>query len=112
MRLVHTPCKLVGASLEVGVAFLTRRIPEACNWRLTVFTEDYAESDEGGLPWILTIPLMMKEMVATGPGLGLLLVSLFRVMKTVISNRGVKVHLAKVWAMLLTRSLNHYLQVE
>ena len=59
----------------------------------------------------------MMEMVATGLGPGLLPVSLFRMIKTVIISGGVRVHLAKVWAMMLwvgvlTRSLNHYLHVE
>ena len=101
MRLVCTPRILAGASLEAEVTSLTRRIPEACSWRLTVFVEGYAVSDEEGLPRILTLLLMTKEMVATGPGPGLLPVSLFYTMKTVTINGGVRVHLAKVWVMML-----------
>ena len=61
--------------------------------------------------------LMMMKVVATGLGLGLPLMSLFHMMRTVITDEGVKTHLAKVWAMmlwvgLLTRSLNHRLRVE
>ena len=95
MRLVYTPRILAGASFEEGVTSPTRRIPEACSWRLTVFAEGYAASDEEGLPQILTLFLTIREMVATGPGLGLLLVSLFHTMKIVITNRGVRVHPAK-----------------
>ena len=61
----------------------------------------YAARDEKGLPQILTLLLMMKEIVATGPGPGLLPVSLFRTMKTVITSGGVKVYHTKVWAMML-----------
>ena len=101
MRLVCTPHILAGASLEVGVTSLMRRIPKTCSWRLTVFVGGYATSNEEGLPWILTLLLMMREMVATGTSPGLLPVSLFRTMKTVVTNEGVKVHLAKVWVMML-----------
>ena len=52
-------------------------------------------SDGEGLPQILTLLLMMMEMVATGLGPGLLSVSLFHTMRTVITNGGVRVHLAK-----------------
>ena len=41
--------------------------------------------NEEGFPQILTILLMMIEMVATGLSLGLLLVSLFSTMGTVIT---------------------------
>ena len=59
----------------------------------------------------------MMEMVATGPSPGLLPVSFFRMIGTVIISRGVRVHLVKVWVMmlwagLLTRALNHRLRVE
>ena len=43
-RLVCTLRILVGASLEAGVTSLMRKIPEACNWRLIVFTGGYAMS--------------------------------------------------------------------
>ena len=101
MRLVCTPRILARASLEAGATSLTRRIPEACSWRLTTFIEGYTANDEEGLPRILNLLPMMREMVATGPGPGLLPMSLFRTMKTIITNEGVKVHLAKVWAMML-----------
>ena len=117
MRLVCTPHILVGANLKAGVTSLTRRIPKACSWRLTVFARGYIASNEEELTRILTFLLMMREMVATGTGLGILLVSLFHTMKTIATNGGVRVHLAKVWAMmlwagLLTRSPNHCLHVE
>ena len=89
MRLVCTPRILAGTSLEAGVTSLMRRIPEACSWRLTVFVEGYAASDEEGLPWILTLLLMIREMVVIGSSPGLLPVSLFRTIKTVITNGGV-----------------------
>ena len=80
-----TPRILAGASLEAGVTSLIRRILEACSWRLTVFVCGYAASNEEGFPQILTILLMMIEMVATSLSLGLLLVSLFSTMGTVIT---------------------------
>ena len=72
-----------------------RKIPKACNWRLTVFVGGDATSDEEELPQTLTLLLLMMEMVVTGLGPGLLPVSLFRMMRTVITNGGVRVHLAK-----------------
>ena len=101
MRLACTPRILAGASLEAGVTSLMRRIPKACSWRLTVFARGYATSDGEGLLQVLTLLLMTMEMVATGPSPRLLLVSLFRMMRTVIISRGVKVHLTKAWAMIL-----------
>ena len=95
-RLVCTPCILARASFEVGVTSLMRKIPEACNWRLTVFVGGYTTSDGEELPQTLTLLLLMMEMIATGLGPGLLPVSLFRMMRTVITNEGVRVHLAKV----------------
>ena len=100
-RLVCTPCILKGASLEARVTSLMRRILEACSWRLTVFVGDYAVSDGEGLPQILTLLLMMIEMVATGLGPGLLPMSLFRTIRTIVTSRRVRVHLVKVWEMLL-----------
>jgi len=67
---------------------------------LTIFAGGYAARDEG-LSRILTFLLMMREMVATGPGLGLPQASLFHMMRTITTNRGVSVHLAKVWAIML-----------
>lgn len=58
-------------------------------------------SNGEGLPRILTFLMMMRKMVVTGLGQGLLPVSSFHKMKTVIINGGVRVHLAKVWAMML-----------
>ena len=112
-----TPSILARANLEAGVTSLMRKIPKACNWRLTVFVGGNATSDGEEFPQTLTPLLMMMEMVATGLGPGLLPVSLFRSMRTIITNGGVRVHLTKVWAMilwvgLLTKSLNHCLRVE
>ena len=90
-----TPGILAGASFEVGVTSLMRKIPEACNWRLTV-VGGYTTSDGEELPQTLTLLLLMMEMIATGLGPELLPVSLFRMMRTVITNEGVRVHLAKV----------------
>ena len=101
VRLVCTPRILAGVSLEVGATSLTRRIPEACSWRLTVFAEGYAASDEEELPQILTLFLTIREMVATGPGPRLILMSLFHTMKTIITNGGVRFHPAKVWVTML-----------
>ena len=77
MRLVCTPHILVEASLEEGVTSPTTRTPGACSWRLIVFAGGYAASDEEGLPQTLTLLLRTREMVATGPSLGLLPTSLF-----------------------------------
>ena len=101
VRLVCTPRILAGAILKAEVTSLTRRIPEACSWRLTVFAEGYTASDEEGLPRILTIFLVIREMVATVSSQELLPVSLFHAIKTIITNGGVRVHPAKVWAMML-----------
>ena len=77
VRLVCTPRILAGASLKAKGTSLTRRIPEACSWRLTVFAEGYTASDKEGLPRILTIFLVIREMVATVSSQELLPVSLF-----------------------------------
>ena len=95
-KLVCTPRILAGASLEAGVTSLMRKIPEVCSWRLIVFVGSYAVNGGEGLPQILTPPLMMMEMVATGPSPRLPLVSLFCMMRTIITSGGVRVHLAKV----------------
>ena len=115
--LMCTPRILAGASLEAGITSLMRKIPEACSWRLIVFIGNYAASRREGLPQTLTPSLMIIEMVAIGLGPGLPLVSLIRMMRTIITSGGVSVHLAKVrammlWAGLLTKSLNHRLWVE
>ena len=81
-----TPRILVGVSLKAGVTSLRRRTLEALSWRLIVFAGGYVASDGEGLPQFLTLLLMMMEMVATGPGLGLLPMSPFRMMGTVIIN--------------------------
>ena len=79
-----------------------RKIPEACNWRLIVFAGSYATSSKEGLPQTLTPPPLMMEMVAIGLGpRPPLPVSLFCMMRTIITSRGVRVHLAKVQAMML-----------
>ena len=101
MRLMCTPRILAGANLERGVTSPTRRIPVACSWRLTIFAGGYVTSDEEGLPQILTLLLRTRRMVATGPSLGLLPVSLFRTMKIITMSEGVRVHHIKVWAMTL-----------
>ena len=44
VRLVCTPHILARASLKAGVTSLMRKRPEACNWRLIVFTGGYAMS--------------------------------------------------------------------
>ena len=101
VRLVRTPRILARGSLEGGVTSPTRRIAEACNWRLTIFAGGCVASDEGGLPRILTLPLRMQRMVATGLGLGLLPVSLFHTTKTITMSGGVRVCHTMVWAMTL-----------
>ena len=95
-RLVSTPRILVGANLEAEVTSLMRKIPEACNWRLTVFAGGYAVSNREGLPQILAPLPMMIRMIVTGPGPRILPVSLFHAIRTVITNGGARAHLAKV----------------
>ena len=99
--LVCILCILVGVSLEMEVTSLMKRILEVCSWKLIACGESCAASDREGLPQILTFLLMMTKMIATGPGLGLLPVSLFHKVRTIIITGGVKVYLAKVWAMML-----------
>ena len=67
---VHTT-QLVGASFEVGITSLIKRILEACSWRLTVCEGGYAMSDEGGLLQALTLLLTTVGMTAIGPSQGL-----------------------------------------
>jgi len=100
-RLVCIPRIVVGVSLEVEVTSLMKRILEACSCKLTTCGEGYAASNREGLFKILILLLMMMEIVATSPGPGLLLVSLFCTMRTIIISGRVRVHLAKVWAMML-----------
>ena len=86
-RLVCIPHILVGVSLEVEVISLMKRILEICSWKLIACGESCAASDREGLPQILTFLLMMTKMMTK--------------MRTVIISGGVKVYLAKVWAMML-----------
>ena len=114
-RLVCTPRILARASLEAGVTSIVGRIPEACSWRLTDFVGGYVTSDEEGPLQVLILLLIMMEIVAIGPKLFPL--SIFPMMRIVVTSKGVRVHLAKVWAMmqragLLTRSLNYRLRIE
>ena len=92
---------LVGVSLEVKVTSLMKRILEACSLKLTVCEGGCAASNGEGLPQILTLLFLMMKMIATGPSLGLLPVSLFHMVRTVIISGGVRVHLVEVWAMML-----------
>ena len=101
VKLVYILLKQAGASLEVVVASLMKRILEACSWRLTVCGEGYAASNGERLLQALTLLLMTMGMAAIGLGQGLLPMSLFHMMKTIITNGGVRVHPAKVWAMML-----------
>ena len=99
------PCILGEVNLEVEVTFLMKRILEACNWRLTICEGGYAASDVGEPLQVLALLLMTIVMIATDPGLGLLLVSLFRVIRiTIISGEG-RVRLTKVWAIMLWAGL-------
>ena len=95
-RLVCTPRILVGASLEVGVTSLMKRILEACSWRLAICGGGYATSDKERFLQALTLLLMTMGMTAIGLGQGLLPVSLFRMMRITIISVGIRVHLAKV----------------
>ena len=93
--------KLVGVSLEVGVTSLMKRILEAYSCRSTVCGGGYATNDGERLLQVLTLLLMTMGMTTIDLGQGLLPVSLFCMMRTVIVSGGVRVHLVKVWAMLL-----------
>ena len=96
VKLVYILLKLVGASLKVGVTSLIKRILEACSWRLTVCEGGYATSDGERLIQALTLLQIMMGMVVIGLGQGLLLVSLFPMMRITIISVGIRVHLAKV----------------
>ena len=96
VKLVYILLKLVGASLEVGVTSLMKRILEACNWRLTVCREGYTASDGERLLQALTLLLMMMRMVAIGLGQGLLLVNLFHMMRITVISIEIRARLAKV----------------
>ena len=45
VKLVYILLKLAGASFEVGVTSLMKRILEECSWRLTICGGGYAASD-------------------------------------------------------------------
>ena len=100
IKLVYILLKLVGASLEVGVASLMKRILEVCNWRLIVCGGGYAMIDGEGLLRVLTLPLMMRGMITIGLGQGLPLVSLSRVMRITFIRAKIGAHLAKVWGTM------------
>ena len=95
-RLVCIPRILVGASLEVGVTSLMRRILEVCSWRLIACRGGYIMSDREKLLQILTFPLMMIDMIVTGPGQGLPLVSPSHMMRVTIISAEIRAHLVKV----------------
>ena len=91
-----------------------KRILEACNGRLTICREGYTASDGERLLQALTLLLMMMRMVAIGLGQGLLLVSLFHMMRITIISIEIRACLAKVWEIMLwvghwTKSPNHLL---
>jgi len=50
---------------------------------------------------VLTLLLMTIGMATIGLGQELLSVSLFRMMRIVVISVGIRVHLAKVWAVML-----------
>ena len=68
VKLVYILLKLVGASLEIGVTSLMKRILKACNWRLTVYRGGYAASDEERFIQALTPLLMTMGTAAIGLG--------------------------------------------
>jgi len=85
----------------VGVTSLIRRILKACNWRLAICRGGYATSNEERLLQSLILLLMAMGMAATGLGQGLLLMSLFCIMRITIISVEVRIHPAKVWAIML-----------
>ena len=95
------PNILVGANLEAGVISLMKRILEACSYRLTVYGGGYAASDRERLLQALILFLMTIGMTTTGLGQGPFLMSLFRMMRITIISVEVRVHPAKVWAIML-----------
>ena len=101
VKLVYILLKQAGASLEVGVMSLMKRILEACSWRLIVYGGGYAMSDGERLLQALTLLLITMGMKAIGLGQGLLTVSLFCVMRIAVISVGIRVHLIKVWAAML-----------
>ena len=108
---VHTT-HTSGSHSQKGTTFLLRKIPKSCSWRLITWKGAYATSNEGELLLSLTFLLIAKRMVAIGTDQGLLLVSLFRMMKTTIMSAETKIHLQEVWEMMLwvkhlTKFLDH-----
>jgi len=96
VKLVYILLKLTGASLEVGVTSLMKRILEAYSWRSTVYGGGYAVNDGERLLQALTLLLMTMGMAVIGLGQGLLPVSLFLMMRIAIISAEIEAHLAKV----------------
>ena len=92
---------LVGADLEVGVTSLIRRRLEPCNWRLIICEGGCTVNDKDNLLTTLIPFLMMIEMAVTGPGQGVPLVSLSRVMRTTTMSAEIRARLAKAWETML-----------
>ena len=92
---------LVGADLEVGVTSLIRRRLEPCNWRLIICEGGCTVNDKDNLLTTLIPFLMMIEMAVTGPGQGVPLVSLSRVMRTTTMSAEIRARLAKAWETTL-----------
>ena len=99
--LMCIPPILVGASHEIGVASLMKRILEACNWRLTVCERGCAANHIEGLLQLVTFLLIMMEMAVTGLGRGLPPVSLSRVIRITTIGTNIRAHLTKAWEMTL-----------
>ena len=104
-RLVCIPRIVVGANLEVVVTSLMKKTLRACNWRLTICEGSYAVSDIGEPLQVMAPFWMMIVIKAIAPGLGLFLVSPFRVIKITIIGRERRVHLTRAWAMMLWAGL-------
>ena len=85
----------MGVGLEVGVTSLMKRILEACSWKLIACGEGCAVSNEEELLQTLTFLLLMMEMAVTGPGRGLLPVSLSLVMRITTMSANARARLAR-----------------
>ena len=70
------------------------------SWRLIIWRGIYATNCEGELPPILTSLLTMKRMIVIDVDQGLLLVSLFRIKKTITIGAETGFHLPKAWVMM------------
>ena len=76
-------------------------MPKPYSWKLITWGKAYATNGESKLLPIPTSLSMMKMMVIIGASQGPLLVSLSRMMKTIIMSTETENHLWEAWEMIL-----------